>query len=69
MDLDRLLNDKCPRDVPFEEIQQIIKEDLNQELSEIFPLFDKNPIGAASLAQVYKAYTNTGNKVAVKVNK
>ena len=52
--------------VPFEEIAPCIEEDLGGSLSTLFRSFSREPIGAASLAQVYKAELHSGEQVAVK---
>src|SRR3989344_2888060 len=51
----------------FEEVAQIIEQDLNKNLSEIFLKFEKEPIASASIGQVHVAWLKTGEKVAVKV--
>src|SRR3989344_6411274 len=51
----------------FEEVAQIIEQDLNKNLSEIFLKFEKEPIASASIGQVHIAWLKTGEKVAVKV--
>ncbi|XP_013867332.1 aarF domain-containing protein kinase 1 isoform X2 [Austrofundulus limnaeus] len=62
----KVLHSRAPQS-SMEEIQQVIREDLGKELSEIFVLFEEEPQGAASLAQVHKAVLHDGKTVAVKV--
>ncbi|XP_024085198.1 uncharacterized aarF domain-containing protein kinase 5 isoform X3 [Cimex lectularius] len=59
------LQDKClVRN--FSEVEQLFKEDFGKDVSELFTEFNKEPIAAASLAQVFKAKLKTGEEVAVK---
>ncbi|KAM6912578.1 aarF domain-containing protein kinase 1 [Xenentodon cancila] len=62
----KVLHSQAPQS-SMEEIQQVIREDLGKELSEIFVSFEEKPHGAASLAQVHKAVLHDGRTVAVKV--
>nr|XP_020471382.1 uncharacterized aarF domain-containing protein kinase 1 isoform X2 [Monopterus albus] len=62
----KVLHSRAPQS-SLEEIQQVIREDLGKELSELFILFEENPQGAASLAQVHKAVLHDGRTVAIKV--
>ena len=48
---------------------ELIEEDLNKEIKEIFSHIDKDPISAASLGQVHKAVLKNGDIVAVKVQR
>ena len=48
---------------------ELIEEDLNKEINEIFLTIDKDPISAASLGQVHKATLKNGDSVAVKVQR
>lgn len=52
---------------PFENIEPNLEKEYNGTLSTIFSEFDKIPIAAASMAQVYKAKLESGEIVAVKV--
>jgi len=48
---------------------ELIEEDLNKNIKEIFLKIDKEPISAASLGQVHKAILKDGDVVAVKVQR
>ena len=61
------LQDKCPVS-SFESIEQMFRADTGEELWDYFSNFSREPIGAASLAQVHLAtIKETDQKVAVKV--
>ena len=62
------LQDKVP---PFEETlaRQIIEEELGQPIDEVFAVFDKQPLGSASIGQVHRARLKTGEDVVVKVQR
>lgn len=55
--------------VPFEEVRKQLEEDLGGPVEEIFQAFDKEPMGAASIAQVYYATLHDGTDVVVKVRR
>tara|TARA_Y100000589_G_scaffold177052_1_gene167840 strand:+ start:148 stop:2004 length:1857 start_codon:yes stop_codon:yes gene_type:complete len=48
---------------------ELIEEDLNENILNIFDQIDKEPISAASLGQVHKAILKNGEVVAVKVQR
>jgi predicted unusual protein kinase regulating ubiquinone biosynthesis (AarF/ABC1/UbiB family) len=60
------LMDHAPH-VPFEEIDSVFVEEYGKGSAELFKEFEKEPLAAASLAQVHKATTHDGTTVAVKV--
>src|SRR3990167_2227980 len=53
----------------FEKVKQIIEDEFEQPLSELFLKFDMEPMAAASVGQVHKAMLNNGKIVAVKVQR
>ena len=63
------LRDKTPV-TPFNEIKEVIESELERPIDEIFSKIDENPIGSASIGQVYKAtLKENGEEVALKVQK
>ncbi|KAJ0969114.1 hypothetical protein J5N97_021991 [Dioscorea zingiberensis] len=61
------LCDQAPA-TPFEVVEQILENELDQSFDETFEQFDVNPVGSASIAQVHRArLRSTQTDVAVKV--
>lgn len=60
-------------DVPsfeYNEVEQIIEEELNAKIDDHFESFSKQPVASASIAQVHSAILKTtGKKVAVKIQR
>ena len=63
-----VLQDRVPP-FPFEGVAQIFREDFSKNVDEIFDNFTREPIAAASVAQVHEAYLKSGERVAVKVRR
>ena len=55
--------------VPFERIRQEIELAFEAPLDTLYTEFDPVPVGSASIAQVHRAVTTDGRKVAVKVRR
>jgi len=64
----RKLQDHVPSE-PWESMRPVIEHELGRPIEEVFATIDTEPIGAASLAQVYAAELLDGTPVAVKVQR
>ncbi len=54
---------------PFEQVKSLIKEELGTNIEEIFHEFEPQPLAAASIGQVHVATLESGQKVAVKIQR
>lgn len=62
------LQDQLPP-VPFSRIRQEIEFTFERPLESLFAEFEEKPVGSASIAQVHRAVTKDGRKVAVKIRR
>jgi predicted unusual protein kinase regulating ubiquinone biosynthesis (AarF/ABC1/UbiB family) len=60
------LQDRAPN-VPWKKMAAQIERGLGERLQDVFSAFDREPVAAASIGQVYKARLRDGRPVAVKV--
>jgi ubiquinone biosynthesis protein len=64
----KLLRDRVPPE-PFEDVRRVVEIELGRSLDDVFSSFDREPIAAASIAQVHAARLRTGENVVVKVQR
>ncbi len=62
------LQDDVPQ-VPWPQIEEVLRSELGAGVDEVFGTFDRDPIAAASVAQVHAATLTSGDRVVVKVRR
>ncbi len=62
----KALRDRVPA-LPFERIRAVVESELGTPLASAFSEFDREPLGAASIAQAHRARLPGGEPVVVKV--
>jgi ubiquinone biosynthesis protein len=55
--------------VSFEEVKEIIEEELKGDINKLFKDFSKEPLATASIGQVHEAVLPEGERVAIKIQK
>lgn len=55
--------------MPYEDVNDAMIQAFGTDWHSIFPVFEKEPLGSASIAQVHAAQLRTGEKVVVKVQR
>lgn len=64
----QLLQDKVPA-FEWRVAEELLRKEYGREISDVFAWFEKVPIAAASLGQVYRARLRTGEEVIIKVQR
>jgi ubiquinone biosynthesis protein len=64
----RLLRDRVPAET-FDTVRKVVESELGKPLEAVFDNFSREPIAAASIAQVHAATLKTGEDVVVKVQR
>src|SRR4051795_4230899 len=67
LELQKLQDDVRP--VPYEDVERVIREELELSVEQLFTDFDERPTAAASIGQVHRAVLPNGERVAVKVQR
>ena len=62
------LQDDLPT-IPYEEVRELVEEELGSRISKAFNSFEEEPLASASIGQVHLAELRSGKKVAVKVQR
>ncbi len=66
-ELQKLQSDVAP--ISYQEVEQIIEEELGGGIKDYFNEFYKKPLGSASIGQVHRARLNDGTNVVVKIQR
>jgi ubiquinone biosynthesis protein len=66
-ELQKLQDDVRP--VPYDDVERVIREELELSVEQLFTDFETTPIAAASIGQVHRATLPNGRRVAVKVQR
>lgn len=66
-ELEKLQDNVAP--IPFSEVEGIIKKELGQSVNELFLDMSEEPIASASIGQVHYAKLQSGEEVAIKVQR
>ncbi len=66
-ELENLRDSVAP--IPFNDMESILQNEFGRKIEDVFKTFKKEPIGSASIGQVYLAVTKEGKRVAVKVQR
>ncbi len=64
----KLLRDRVPAE-SFDHVRSVVESELGQPIEQIFSAFSREPIAAASIAQVHAATLITGEDVVVKIQR
>lgn len=55
--------------IPYEEVEEVVEEELGTRISKAFEEFNREPLASASIGQVHKAVLQSGMDVVVKVQR
>lgn len=66
-EFEKLQSEVAP--LPYERIKKVVEAELGDSIEELFDVFDKQPIGSASIGQVHRARLKSGENVVVKVQR
>lgn len=55
--------------IPFEDVEKVLREELGADPDTVFKELDREPLAAASVAQVHRGVLRDGTEVAIKVQR